>query len=76
MRRVESLLARKTRHRFCKALYFGGDDVEEGLTARRGHGKDSAWSESSTWLELANQLRNHDELETTLSLRIYNAYVI
>ena len=27
-----------------------------GLTARRGHGKDSAWLESSTWSELANQL--------------------
>ena len=32
----------------------------EGLTARRGHGKDSAWLESLTWSELANQLRDHD----------------
>jgi len=27
-----------------------------GLTARRGHGKDSAWLESSTWSELGSQL--------------------
>ena len=27
---------------------------------------------SSTWSELQNQLRDHDQLQTTLSLYIYN----
>ena len=36
-------------------------------------GKSSAWSESSTWSELANQLSDHDQLRTTLSLCICSA---
>jgi len=39
-------------------------------------GKSSAWSESSTWSKLANQLLDHDQLRTTLSLCICSAYTV